>query len=210
VDSRREHRDEEIGATERTERSTEYEDRPSMERVRARFGGLDIPASLAGMLVAIALTVLLAGIIGAIVGAIGFQRGAEDAEELSIGAFIGGLVALFLAFLIGGWAAGRMARYSGGLNGIMTAVWFLILAGILAALGAWIETEYDVFQRADLPRWFSSDARTIGAIISGILAIGVMLLGGWLGGKWGERYHRRPDAAIAAAHERGDPRVDWR
>ena len=63
------------------------------------------------------------------------------------------LVGLFVAFLVGGWAAGRMARYDGGLNGAMTAFWMVLLIVIFAALGAWIGEEYNVFAQMNLPDW---------------------------------------------------------
>jgi hypothetical protein len=53
----------------------------------------------------------------------------------------------------------------------------------------------------DLPNWFdawfSTDDVTTGAVISGIAALVVALAGGFLGGLWGARYHRRADETIA-------------
>jgi hypothetical protein len=87
-----------------------------------RYGGLDIPASLTGMLTALATVLLLGGILAAAVGTVAYQIGFRgNANDLSIGSLIGGVVTLFIAFVIGGWAAGRIARYDGGLNGVMTA-----------------------------------------------------------------------------------------
>ena len=172
--------------------------------VRDRFGGVDLPATFVGMLTALALVVLLGGLIGAAIGAVGYQMGLEDdAEDLSIAGLIGGLVTLFLAFLIGGWAAGRIARYDGARNGLLAAVWAIVLAAALSALAAWLGAEYDVFRNVDLPQFFSRDALTIGAIVSAVVAAAAMLLGGGLGGAWGERYHRRADAAIAATGSGG-------
>ena len=170
---------------------------------RRRFGGIDIPATLVGMLTALALVVLLGGIVGAIVGGIGFQTGLEAKEELSIGGLIGGLITLAVAYFIGGWTAGRIARYDGGSNGLMTAVWAILLAALLALFGVWLGAEYNVLERLNVPQWFSSNAFTTGAIVSGIVAIIIMLVAGFLGGKRGERYHRRADAAIAATKEGG-------
>ena len=121
------------------------------------------------------------------------------------------MLTLFVSFLIGGWAAARIARYDGAKNGIMTAVWAILLALILAALGAWLGDKFNVFQRLQqtglqrpaLPQFFSKDALTTGAILSGIGSLLAMLLGGWLGGKWGERYHRRADQTIAGTREGG-------
>lgn len=182
---------------------------PGVREARERFGGLDVPASLAGMLVAVALLVLLAGLASAAIGAIAFQTGASGNEtQLSVGALITAGVVLLLSFLIGGWAAGRMARYSGALNGLMVAVWFVLLLAILAGLGALLGNTYNLFDnlrvaKANLPNWFSADTVTTGAIISSIAFAAIMILGAVGGGLWGQRLHRRADEVIVAAG-RGD------
>jgi hypothetical protein len=102
-------------------------------------------------------------------------------------------MALFVAWLIGGWVAGRIARYRGGLHGLLTAAWMIVLAAIVAALGAWFGAEFNVFQDVALPQWFSADALATGALISGIVAILAMLVGGWLGGRWAERSRESAD-----------------
>jgi hypothetical protein len=168
-----------------------------VDEARRRFGGLDVPATLVGMLVALALLMLLGGLVGAAVGAIGYQTGLDGNQaKLSIGALVGGIVALSLAYYVGGWAAGRIARYDGVKNGVMTGVWTLVLAAALAGLGAWLGGEYNVLARVDLPNWFSRDALTVGAVASGVVAVLAMLAGGALGGARGARYHRRADAVI--------------
>jgi hypothetical protein len=168
------------------------------------FGGIDVPASLVGMLTAIALLTLLAGLVAAAVGAVGYQTGAGGNEtELSVGGLVGGIVALFVAFYVGGWAAARIARYDGVRNGVMTGVWTLVVAAILAGLGAWLGSDYDVFAKVDLPNWFSRDALTAGAIVTGLVGIAAMFAGGALGGSVGARYHRRADAAIVNTRRGG-------
>ena len=175
-----------------------------VREARQRFGGIDIPATLVGMLTALALLVLLGGLIGAAIGAIGYQTGLENtADDLSIASLIGGLVTLFVAFLIGGWAAARIARYDGARNGLMTAVWAIVLAAVLSALAALLGDKYDVMRNVDLPQWFSTDALTIAGIISALVAIATMVVGGLLGGIWGERYHRRADATVASTRPGG-------
>jgi hypothetical protein len=173
-----------------------------IEAARSQFGGLDLAASLTGMLVAIAMILILGGLIAAAVGTIAFEGGiAATDENITLGSLIAGLVTLFVAFLVGGWAAGRMARYDGGVNGLMTAVWFLILTAIFAGLGLWIGEQYNVFVDVEMPNWtatwLGTDATT-GAVIGGIVAVLVSLLGGLLGGTLGARYHRAADATIAA------------
>jgi len=165
---------------------------------RRRFGGFDLPAALAGMLAALGTTVLLAGIAGA-AGSVGYERGA-NAEELSTGGLITGLVILLAAFFVGGWVAGRMARYDGVLNGMSTAVLFVLLAGGISAAGAWLDDRYDFFEDVNLPQWFSGAGEET-AIGSAVLGIVVMLLAAALGGAVGARYHRRADAVIVGTRE---------
>jgi MFS family permease len=184
------------------ERSTYRANQGVEIRGGRRRAGINIPATLAGTLAAIGSLVLLAGLIAAALGAIGYQTGLSgNKDELSIGGLISGLVALFVAFVIGGWVAARIARYRGPLHGLITALWMLVLAAILAALGAWAGAEFNVFSNVGLPQWFSKDALTTGAIISGLAAIAAMLLGGWLGGRWGEHSGNRGDVELVETRE---------
>ena len=166
-----------------------YRADPTDEVVGAkRHKGLDIPATIGGALAALGTLLLLTSLLSALVGTIGYQTGAGD-KELSIGGLIGGLVCLFLACLVGGWVAGRMARRKGGLHGLVSALWLVLLAALLAGLAALAGDKYDVTERVGLPNWFDKDALTTAAIITGLLALALMLLGGWLGGRLGARHH---------------------
>lgn len=188
--------DERTVETERTATADPY---TGIHLAHDRFGGIDIPASIVGTLTALSTTLILAGLAGAAFGAVGYQTGLEaDARDLSIGSLIGGVAVLFVAYIVGGWAAGRMARYDGPRNGFATGLWTIVFAAILAALGAWVDREYDVFRNVELPQWFSTDAFTTAAIVSAAAAIVAMFVGGVLGGMWGERYHRRADRTIVA------------
>jgi hypothetical protein len=181
----------------RTERATVADPYAGIHAARERFGGIDVPASLVGMLTALSTVIILAGLVGAAFGVVGYQTGLEEnAEDLSIGSLIGGIAILFVAYLVGGWAAGRIARYDGARNGFATGIWTLIFAAILAALGAWAGAEYDVFENVDLPQWFDEDALTTTALVSGVAAVAAMFVGGIIGGVLGEQYHRRADETV--------------
>jgi hypothetical protein len=174
-----------------------------IREAKDRFGGLDIPAILSGMLVGLAMLLILAGLASAALGEIAFQTGVNGNEaELSLGALITAGVVIFVSFLIGGWAAGRMSRYSAALNGFMVALTFVILLGVLAALGAILGDQYNLFDnlqvaKANLPNWFSADTVTTAAVTSSIAFAVVMFVGATLGGLWGGRFHRRADEVIA-------------
>lgn len=176
-------------------------DEAAVWEAHRRYGGFDFPATLGGLLAGLAMLAILTGVAGAILGGIGVADGFA-ARDLSIGGLIAGVLVLFLAFLVAGWVAGRMSRYDGARNGLMTAVWALVLAAVMTGIGAWLGAEFDVVERLNLPQWFSSDF-TAGAIISGIVGILAMLFGGWLGGKLGDRWHRKPDGLIASTREGG-------
>jgi hypothetical protein len=175
---------------------------------RSRFGGVDIPATLAGLFSAIGVLVVLGGLLAA-AGSFGYQTtngssgtGTEEiGDSLAIGGLVAGFVTLLVAFLVGGWVAGRVGRYDGGRNGLLTAVWFVLAAAAMAALGAWAGDRYDVFADIELPAWFSNSDTTTAAIISGAVGILLALLAGFLGGKLGERYHRRADAEVVRTNE---------
>jgi hypothetical protein len=191
----------------RTERTTTADPYAGIAVAHERFGGVDIPGSLVGMLTALSTTLILAGLIGAALGAVDYKTGLEgDAEDIAVWSMVGGVAVLFVAYLIGGWAAGRMARYDGARNGFATGIWTLVLGAILAGLGAWIGSDYDVFRDVDLPQWFSTDAFTTRAIISGAAAIAAMFVGGIIGGFWGERFHRRADRTIVSPPPSSDGR----
>ena len=187
--------------------TVQEDERHGVDAARERFGGRDLPASFAGMLVALAALLLLAGLASAAIGTIAFQTGVEGNEnELSLGALIAAGAVIFLAFLSGGWAAGRMARYNGALNGFMVAVWFVVLGVVLAVAGAIADSAYNLFDNlrvadATLPNWFSAEEMTTGAIISSLAFVALMVVGAVLGGLWGTRMHARADREIAAGHD---------
>jgi hypothetical protein len=174
---------------------TVYRAAPGDEVVGAKPRKFDLLATVAGALAALGTLLLLSSLLSAAVGAIGFQTGVEE-QELSIGGLIGGLVVLFLACLVGGWVAGRIARHKGGLHGLVSVLWLVALAAALAALAALAGDKYDVTERVGLPNWFSSDALAPAAIGTGLLALALALLGGWLGGRLGERHDHGTGVAV--------------
>lgn len=183
---------------------TEVRSDVGVAEARSRFGGFDLPASLAGALVALATLTLLASLIAGGVAALiaegGFSR---DDDTVSVASVVATLTTVFLAFLCGGWAAARMARYDGVRNALATVLWFLLIMAALAAIGAWLGDEYDVLPSTGLPAWLTTDEFESAGIIAGIGAIISALVGAALGGRIGERYHRRADASLASVRPGG-------
>ena len=166
-----------------------------------RFGGFHWGADFIGFAVATFFTVLLFGIVGAIVGTVGYQLHAKvpkvggavsgTTQQLGIGGLIGGLVALFLAYLIGGYTAGRMVRFSGAKNGLGVVIWTIIAAIILGAAGGIAGNRFDVAKQLHLN--IDTGTLTTAGLVSLAVTLLVMLIAAVLGGSLGERYHRRID-----------------
>jgi hypothetical protein len=173
--------------------------------IRERFGGADVVAGILGMFAALGTLVFLGALLAAGAGEIPYQLNQIDLDgNLQEVEVIGALVAIavvFASFFVGGWAAGRMARYDGGINGVGVALWFILLVAIFGLLGAWFGSEYNAFAGAGLPDWFAqigADDFTLKSIAGAAAGIVTALLGGGIGGLFGEQYHRRVDAAITS------------
>ncbi|MEX2424991.1 MAG: hypothetical protein WD990_13530 [Acidimicrobiia bacterium] len=171
--------------------------------VRERFGGIDTPAALGGLFALIGALAFLSAIIAAGAGALAFQMNAIDIEgnvqEIEIAGMLLAAAIVFISALVGGWVAGRMARFDGVMNGIGAALWLLLLVAVFAALGAWVGEEYNAFQRVGLPDWFAQldvDELTTNVIIASIVGIVALIGGAALGGAIGEAYNRKVTAAL--------------
>jgi hypothetical protein len=179
--------------------------REHMRVVRARqreeFGGVNWGAAFFGWLVAIGLGALLVGLLAAMGAAVGLTELADteaagNASEIGIGGAIALLVALAIAYYCGGYVAGRMSRFDGARQGMGAWLIGLIVTVILAIAGALLGAEYNVLERLDLPALPVGDSELAsGGALALALVVLVTLLAASVGGKAGERYHRRVDKA---------------
>jgi hypothetical protein len=182
-----------------------------ISEVYERYGKPDFLASVVGMFAGFGTLVFLGALIAAGAGGIDYQlnlindQGSLD-EASTVGLVFAALV-VFASFVVGGFAAGRMARYGGGMNGLGAGLWMILLVAIFAALGAWVGTEYNAFNQVDLPNWFAQmdvDDLTTMAIVASAVLVVATLAGGYVGGRLGETYHTKVDAAlIEAARKEG-------
>jgi hypothetical protein len=171
--------------------------------IRDRFGGADLVAGILGMFTALGVLVLLGALIAAGAGGIDYQVNQIDLDgnlqEVEVIGAIVAIVVIFAAFFVGGWAAGRIARFDGGANGLGVALWFILLVAIFGAIGIWFGSEYNAFAAVDLPNWFGqlgADEVTLKSVAGAVAGIVAALLGGYIGGEVGEQYHKRVDAAM--------------
>jgi MFS family permease len=183
--------------------STKGTARDAVDAQRSRYGGIRWGAAFFGWLSANGLAVLLVALLSAAGVAIGLTQGVPSTEEAAQEAdtigVVGGivlLVILFLAYLAGGYVAGRMARFDGARQGVAVWVIGLLVVIALAVLGLLFGAQYNVLQQLNLPRIpIDEGTATTGGIIALAAVLLVTLLGAVLGGKIGDRYHRRVDRA---------------
>lgn len=183
--------------------STRGAARDAVDVQHSRFGGIKWGAAFFGWLSANGLAVLLVALLGAAGVALGLTQGVpstgqatQNAATIGIGGGIALLVLLFLAYLAGGYVAGRMARFDGARQGL--AVWLigLVVVVVLAVLGVLFGAKYNVLQQLNLPRIpIDEGTATTGGIIALVAVLVVTLVGAILGGTLGNRYHRKIDRA---------------
>ena len=177
--------------------------RSQLEQARGRqrdeFGGFNLGAALLGWLVAAGIAILLTALLSAAGGAVGLTEVSESDARSNAGtiSIVGGVILLLilaLAYFTGGYNAGRLSRFDGGRQGIGVWIIGLLVTLLLAAAGAIFGSEYNVLQRLDLPR-IPIDEGSLAT--GGLIALAAIILGtllaAYLGGKMGERYHKKVD-----------------
>lgn len=164
---------------------------------RSRFGGVDPMSILAGTMAALGTLALLSSLAGAL-GRIGYEQGA-DGEQLSTAAIAAGLLVLGLSLLFGGYVAGRVARYEGKRNGLLTGIAFVVLCALLAAAASSVDRLRDL----ELPRFLDTSDLSVAALASAVTALIVAIGAAVLGGRLGAAYHRRVDDALLGTRAGG-------
>jgi hypothetical protein len=169
-------------------------------RRHEEYGGLKFGAAFFGWLVATGISVVLTTIVasaGVAIALTQLEAGQTAEGSRAVIGLLGGatvFVISALAYFAGGYVAGRMARFDGARQGL--GVWIIgVLAALLAALaGSIFGAQYNVLQQVDLPA-IPIDAGNLAAagITTLILSTAVALLAAILGGKAGERYHKKID-----------------
>lgn len=177
------------------------------ERLREIYGGIDWLASFLGFVFALVAGAFLSGIAGLVLVPLGFSP-SFDANALgpaAITALVVIGVVLFLTYFFGGYVSGRLARFDGGLNGVMLVLWTLV-AGLLIVLAGGILSSF-------LPAGFAEQLRNVvqGGVLPafnnlvgiGLIGIGILvgafllaLLGSFVGGRTGGRYHTDIDYTL--------------
>ena len=167
-------------------------------------GGISWWSILTGVLVAFGVMFLLSAIAGAIIVNTGLENDIADgnAVEVGIGAGIAFVVTQLVAYLWGGYTAGRMARGSGFANGLLVPIVALAIAALVAGIA------YALGETASMGLPFAENRLPVNndALIDfgagvGIATLAAMLIGGLIGGILGARWHTKLERHALEDHE---------
>lgn len=167
--------------------------------VRAR-GGISGGAVATGVVVAFGAMFLMSALVGGVLAATGTtpENIADDTGtiEAGVGAGIVLIVAQFLAYMWGGYTAGRMARGAGAVNGLLVPLIAIVLAiavgAVVASLGATANLNLP-YSTARLP--IEENYLVDWGMPIALGALAAMFLGGALGGGLGAAWHTRLETA---------------
>jgi hypothetical protein len=190
----------------RSDEAMPYPEAPELreDHLREVYGGVDYLASFIGCVFALLCGGLLLAFAGLAFNLLGFTldlAGRQLDATIITGLAIIGLV-LLIAYFLGGYVAGRLARFDGGRNGAVTVAWGFLLSIILALFGSFFLPEpfFGLLQNfvTNSIQPALTDLTQAGLVGAGIAvgAILLALLGGFLGGRLGNSYHTRIDETI--------------
>ncbi|MDQ1426568.1 MAG: hypothetical protein QOK39_44 [Acidimicrobiaceae bacterium] len=158
----------------------------------AGMGRVSALSVLAGALCGLAVFEILTAIAGSITVAI---HGGTDFSSVSAGQFktlvgVVATVAVFLAFIFGGYVSGRMSRRSGATHGVLAGIAGVILAALTVAAVRASGADNGVARVATHIQVANSwhDWRTF-ALFGVLVGAAAMIIGALVGGIQGESWH---------------------
>jgi hypothetical protein len=170
---------------------------------RPAYRGFKIGAAFFGWLIMLSMIGLLTTVVtGLGAGANYFlhytksdARAQAGAAAITAAALV--VLVLSLAFYIGGYVAGRLARFDGARQGFGVWMISLLFIALAVATGAFLNSQYDLVGRVNRPDVpLSNDNLLTGGLIIAAALLMLPLLAALLGGKTGQRYHDKIDALL--------------
>jgi MFS family permease len=181
------------------------------ERDSEAFGGVKIFCAFFGWLTATGMTVLLTALVAAAGAGVGLVSDTSDvtdaasergvsAEQIGWAGVVLVVVIVLVAYYCGGYVAGRMARFDGVRQGLAVFGWTIVIAIVVAVLGAVAGSEYDVLDDLNsfprIPNELSD--LSVQAVVALVGVVVAALVGAMLGGLAGMHFHRKVDRSLLA------------
>lgn len=150
--------------------------------------GFSLGATFLGWCVASFLTFVFLGLVGLavtpqVLEAMNGSITVGEAQQAGIITAIGALLAIFIAYLIGGYAAGRISLWRGMLHGAIVPVWTILVAILSAVLAAVTTTNFTFV----VPAGVDVGDLTAAGVLAGVITLAAMFGGAILGGLLGQR-----------------------
>lgn len=208
-DSARDHYVSYAGARQPT--ADTYDDPANGETLqRQKYGGFNFGAAFFGWLVANSVAVLLIALLAALGSAVALTQTdstsqlAQSAGTIGLTGAIGLLIALSVAYYAGGYVAGRMSRFDGGRQGLGTWLMGLVATIGLGLLGAILGSNYNLLQQFNVPSLpVDGSSFSTAGLVTLLASLLLTALAAIAGGKAGQRYHCKVDAAAHDAERSG-------
>jgi len=172
-----------------------------VRRQREAYGGIKFGSCFFGWLTATGTAVLLTALVAAAGLGVGLaqnvtaDQATQNQQSLGLAGAIVLVIISFIAYICGGYVAGRMARFNGVRQGIGVWLWAIVIAIVLGVVGLVAGNRYNVLALMNsYPRLPANvGALTASGIVLAAVLVLVTLIGAVLGGLLGMRFHRRVD-----------------
>ncbi|NRD25189.1 CvpA family protein [Frigoribacterium sp. VKM Ac-2836] len=181
--------------------------RELLAQQKEEFGGIRFGAGLLGWFAATGFGLVMITIFGGVLAAWGGVasgstamddlRGftTDNADVLALTSGIVVLAIIFFGYLIGGYTASRIARFSGFKQGLATWLWGLVITIVLAIVVGVVGTQTG---DSSSPNPFVPSMGDLqSSSVAGLIGLGLVVVlsfgGAVLGGLLGQRYHRKVD-----------------
>jgi hypothetical protein len=160
----------------------------------AGFGSLSAISVLAGVVTAYGAFAVVAAIAGAVASSLDVGTEFRTDDWTSSGAVASAITAavLFVAYLFGGYVAGRMARRASTLHGLAVFVTSLVLGAIAGGVVAGLADNADLEQNLRSIGVPTTGDQVTGVAVAGVLvSLAAVLIGSLVGSSLGERWHTK-------------------
>lgn len=150
-------------------------------------------SSLVGMLAGLGMLTLISATLAATLALLSlqFELEATDAELRGLVTIAVAIIAVVVlaSTVVGGFVAGRFARYGGIKVGVGASLWLMLVLGIFIGLGVGLGEASGTFDRVEAADRLTSAGPVdliVGAAVAGGVLVVLALLGGLMGGRFGQ------------------------